>query len=512
MYSPAASEPTKDNGDMKVSDLAETTVGFSSDRPAWRRFKVPLLVLAPAIVFVSLCAVVIPVVTSLLITSKSVTEDLSRTYLDSIMQSTRQKVIKSLDPQRNALGALGRLPETSATMSNQFNMISQKPTWQLMANIMRAYGLDGIQCYTASFVPSIGSSAPIRFNTTLVTYLTASRSFIPPTTDIAIAVEDLSVPGSASQYPINQTTLELLNGTTPQLTAYPWDMTFSPAVIELLQPVPRREPFFGQTFNQQKLRGASISQVYTSYTNSSLNYACGASIIVDTAWVNLLIEAAGAGTSNVLLLLDINAKMDFISSSNRPSTYDQILSGKVSAETLSQSIRAAVLQRFGDYKGFAARQDDKPFQSIIEGAAWILNVGSVEMTTYSSDNLVLVVATPRAAIFAKIDAAQVRSVAIAVGLSVAIAVLMAVLFALIVNPLRHLARAMAMLTQMDFAALDNGKILEETSHISEIRNVQVTFTTMVRAFAGGIKKNRELQQKPGAAIKRSADRKDSTQN
>ncbi|KAJ3011546.1 hypothetical protein HKX48_006783 [Thoreauomyces humboldtii] len=90
--------------------------------------------------------------------------------------------------------------------------------------------------------------------------------------------------------------------------------------------------------------------------------------------------------------------------------------------------------------------------------------------------------------------ARKKSLGIAIGLSIGISLLMALLFAMIVAPLRSLAQAMQMLTQMDFASLHKGDILSQKSAISEIRNVQGVFSTMVKAFAGGIKQNRDLQQ------------------
>ncbi|KAJ3156085.1 hypothetical protein HDU86_004053 [Geranomyces michiganensis] len=96
-------------------------------------------------------------------------------------------------------------------------------------------------------------------------------------------------------------------------------------------------------------------------------------------------------------------------------------------------------------------------------------------------------------IFARIDSAQKKSIGLAIGLSIGIGMLMALLFALIVTPLRRLAHAMGLLTTLDFTSLHKGDILEQKSAISEIRNVQGTFSTMVKAFAGGIKQNRDLQ-------------------
>ncbi|KAJ3132358.1 hypothetical protein HDU90_007419 [Geranomyces variabilis] len=165
-----------------------------------------------------------------------------------------------------------------------------------------------------------------------------------------------------------------------------------------------------------------------------------------------------------ILLLDSKDSLTLVSTSNRAVTYDQAFLShldKAFNETLSQSLRAAVIAKYGTYSGLVADSNlGKSFE---------------------------------AQIYAPIDSANKKSLGLAIGLSVGIGMLMALLFALIVTSLRRLAHAMGLLTSLDFASLHKGDILEQKSAISEIRNVQHTFSTMVKAFAGGIKQNRDLQ-------------------
>ncbi|KAJ3153049.1 hypothetical protein HDU86_005347 [Geranomyces michiganensis] len=172
-------------------------------------------------------------------------------------------------------------------------------------------------------------------------------------------------------------------------------------------------------------------------------------------------------------------------------------------ETLSESLRQVVIAKYGSYDGMVADPKlGESFEANVEGDTWIVLVGRLQMDDYEADQLVVIVAVPRATIFSRIDSAKKKSMGLAIGLSVGIGMLMALLFALIVTPLRRLAAAMGLLTNMDFASLHKGDILEQKSMISEIRKVQATFSTMVKAFAGGIKKNKEMavkQMRPGGA-------------
>ncbi|KAJ3176629.1 hypothetical protein HDU87_004957 [Geranomyces variabilis] len=500
--------------EAKISELAATARQEEKKDPLWKRFNIPLLVLAPALILLALAAVVVPVSVVLSKSSHDVTDDLSQTYFADILSNTQEKVLRSTDPQLYALYAFGALPSTAKAMTNRYNLLAETELWQLMAQISIKYELDGTQCYTATWAPGVPQTPPATFDTTNITYINLGRKTRPPYSDTGVAVQDLSAHGAAAQWAIDQTSYSLVNETQwitnttapwnyttyaangyywPILTAYPWDLTPSPTVQQLLLPNPKLEPYFSMSYNNQGLRGASISQVYTS-ADPSLNYACGATITVDSRWNALLIEAAGVNTANKILLLDNTDQLALVSTSNRNISFGQALEGTGSNETLSESLRSAVISKYGTYGGLAADPLlGTSFEAQVEGATWILLVDRVKFTSYDSDQLVVVLGVPRASIFSRIDSAQKKSLGVAVGLSIGIGILMALLFAVIVTPLRRLAHAMGLLTNMDFASLHKGTILEEKSAITEIRNVQRTFSTMVKAFAGGIKKNRDLQ-------------------
>ncbi|KAJ3161024.1 hypothetical protein HDU88_007440 [Geranomyces variabilis] len=145
--------------------------------------------------------------------------------------------------------------------------------------------------------------------------------------------------------------------------------------------------------------------------------------------------------------MDNNEGMDLISSSNRHRTYAQVLKGANGTETLSESVRAAVLARYGDYNTLAKKAGET-FEAGIDGQTYFLLAGTVKLTAYEENELVLVIAIPRSTIFSEIDSAHTHSMIIAVALS---------------TGLGHLAKAMGLLTQMNFGALENGKILDESN-------------------------------------------------
>ncbi|KAJ3144388.1 hypothetical protein HK101_002713 [Irineochytrium annulatum] len=104
---------------------------------------------------------------------------------------------------------------------------------------------------------------------------------------------------------------------------------------------------------------------------------------------------------------------------------------------------------------------------------------------------VLVIAVPRSDFFGNIDKMNKNVLIIAICVSVGGIALTALVSFLSLRPLSVLVQAMGLLTKLDFTALE-GNILEARSSIAEVRQLQVTFSTMCKAFASGLRKNKEL--------------------
>ncbi|KAJ3172551.1 hypothetical protein HDU88_005879 [Geranomyces variabilis] len=519
-------------GEAKISDLAASARKSEKEEPLWKRFSIPLMLLAPALILGALVAVVLPVSVVLIRSSQDVTNDLSQTYFASMMASTQGKIYHSLDAQRYALLAFGPLASTAVAMSHRYNILGETAMWKQMMHLTAKYGLDACQCYTATWAPGVSKTPPGTWSTTNVTWLQTGHRYIPPFSNFAVSIEDLSSNGNGMQYDLDQTTFDLVNATFAiynatgaepfNMTTYAingnlwpiiaiegYDLSYAPTLQELLVPNPRREIFYTLATTPEGLHVTAVSQVYQS-ADPDLLFSCGAGITIDSTWSHLLMDAAGANTGNKILLLDSTDTLPLVSTSNRNISYGQALTKVKFNETLSASLRAAVVAKYGKYSSMLSDPDfGKSFEAQVEGDTWIIVLGRVQLTAYASNTLVVVLAVPRASIFSRIDSAQKKSLGLAIGLSVGIGMLMALLFALIVTPLRRLAHAMGLLTNLDFASLNKGNILDQKSAITEIRNVQRTFSTMVKAFAGGIKQNRDLQtqqSKQGGGSSQTASR------
>ncbi|KAI8590407.1 hypothetical protein BDZ88DRAFT_109311 [Geranomyces variabilis] len=92
-----------------------------------------------------------------------------------------------------------------------------------------------------------------------------------------------------------------------------------------------------------------------------------------------------------ILLLDSKDSLTLVSTSNRAVTYDQAFLShldKAFNETLSQSLRAAVIAKYGTYSGLVADSNlGKSFEAQVEGNTWILLVNRLQFTTYDADQI-----------------------------------------------------------------------------------------------------------------------------
>ncbi|KAJ3208422.1 hypothetical protein HDU82_002511 [Entophlyctis luteolus] len=95
--------------------------------------------------------------------------------------------------------------------------------------------------------------------------------------------------------------------------------------------------------------------------------------------------------------------------------------------------------------------------------------------------------------FASVDKAQdqARILGSIVSVVGVIAAVLCVYYAM--TPLRELAAAMRMLTNLDFSSLEDWESLTKPSYITEVRNLRETFGTMCKAFAAAIRSNREIK-------------------
>ncbi|KAI8800124.1 hypothetical protein BJ742DRAFT_780716 [Cladochytrium replicatum] len=116
---------------------------------------------------------------------------------------------------------------------------------------------------------------------------------------------------------------------------------------------------------------------------------------------------------------------------------------------------------------------------------------AVRLRSGIRDDFALVVAMPRSQFTRDIDASKTKGTILAILFAVLGLVMGVALTLLATWPLKTMTKNMEKATKLDFSMLESGKF-NESNFFLEIRNMQRTFNTMIKAFAGAIKNNRNL--------------------
>ncbi|KAI8584893.1 hypothetical protein BDZ88DRAFT_435108 [Geranomyces variabilis] len=224
-------------------------------------------------------------------------------------------------------------------------------------------------------------------------------------------------------------------------------------------------------------------------------YGCTAGIATTTTW-NSLLKNFKPTNDSVLVLL--GAEFNLMASSNMllvPSSSPTGVSFNVAvADEWTQAFQKLFVTRYSSQTGKAlvdARRGFS-FEASINGTEFIVGISVANVTQYDEDQMFLIAGIPRHQIYGKIESAKKQSTAVVIGISVAVTTFVAGVFVAVALPLLRLSQEMAQLTKLDFGTLETSGALDRRSLIWELRKVQITFATMVRAFAGAIKRNRAM--------------------
>ncbi|KAJ3005685.1 hypothetical protein HKX48_000512 [Thoreauomyces humboldtii] len=297
--------------------------------------------------------------------------------------------------------------------------------------------------------------------------------------------------------------------TVPQ---YPIPYPFSPIIpgtgamqLGLIPAAPK--PFWAyNSANNGLTLGLVIQQFWSTARPAPANpptYACMAGLQIFTTWINMMRDAKPISTAVVAMFE--SEKLTILSSSewivnNTASTASGgvVTYGTPIRDSLTPGFETAMQNRFlaaftGDPAAVVAA--DPSFELDVLGTTWIINVDLVALGTYNYALLML--AVPRSEVYGPIDKARKRAQALSIGISIAAAIFIAGVFVIVVLPLSALVNQMTLLTKFDFGSLETSGQLDKRSWIWELRQVQIVFSTMVKAFAGAIAANKKIMYQGG---------------
>ncbi|KAJ3284779.1 hypothetical protein HK104_009774 [Borealophlyctis nickersoniae] len=481
----------------KISDLAKESK-FKSKSARWIP-RIPLTVLAPGLVLCALVAVVVPNTVILQQASQESTQFLSDSYLSAMMGDVKYKVLTTVQRLYPSLDAVVDSPEVAASFPNNLDHMETDITIQKLAMLKKTTGADSVSCLMGRWNDGYNNTSPINLNTVNTTFITVLVDPVDKKETVA-NVKDFRNRTHSSYYKLDPDTLMPLTPNAPYFIGKA-DQTATYSVrAQLGVPSIPAKTMHYYTLITTTLgsRLANVARLRFMAANSpNPTYACAAGIRVDSSW-NALLNQSKPSTSSVVAMLS-QKNLTLVASSNTflsnifNVTGDTFGDAVATYDNFTLALRDSVYNRFGNFNMAVGNGFNSYVDSVDGGEPWIINMSPVNFSTYvDTDSVLVVAAIPRKDLFGVIDAAKKRSTSTVIGISVAMGVLVTSVFVAVALPLMKLAKAMGVLTNLDFAQLEESKVMDGNSLIWELYNVQTTFSTMVKAFAGGIKKNKEM--------------------
>ncbi|KAJ3148819.1 hypothetical protein HK101_002111 [Irineochytrium annulatum] len=488
-----------DSLNTSIADLAkDARKDETESRP---KIHLPLSVLVISLLLVGLAAVCIPLATILSSSSASTINDLSTVIMQ---ESTERLVTRVQDvlavPFSLISLTISNLPLRRAITTNYNNLQNEllkteTDTFSFLSDLsFTSPYINGIACatYPNLFTPG----APLVMQAPNTTFLASYRN--------------ASGSSASGALYMDFSTEKMLWGRWFDPTSY----AFTPAVKVPNYPVwdyampsfmfftamvtnPSPKPFISFSFNEGTLI-FGVNLMYIPPGSTKPTYSCSIGV-ENQASLGSLFESIKITANSRILMIDVNTGMMLASSTPNslfhvtnftdPTLPAESWTIATTNDTYANMIGKALIGSYGNYSGVPNTGLTVTLQNVQigDGQPWFINMQYLDQPS----NWLLIVAIPRADFFANTDAANRKALIISIAVSALGLIISAVIAFFALRPLYGLAKAMELLTSMDFKALE-GNILTRRSFISEVRVLQVTFSTMCKAFASGIRRNQML--------------------
>ncbi|KAJ3287045.1 hypothetical protein HDU76_007892, partial [Blyttiomyces sp. JEL0837] len=456
------------------------------------------------VVIVALAAVTGPVGAILGNTSESTTNDLSNTVMLQAVDIAANQIQDVLDqPNRLLQVAVPDSNVKKAMIYNFNNLKNETDVFDLFGNMAATSPwLNGLIC--VSYPNLFGLSPPGRFGPNL----TAIASYRAGASGVGAKFGRYWVDWSTNGYMMQSsynTTSNSYDAPAPLSVPYMYIIGNSDAVIKMLSDPLGTDTWYSYSYTQAVMIGSVTrhmidNQISTKHPLYSCSVNMEANLALGALFTSLKVTPNSKlfmiDSTNGILLANSVPNSIFWTNYSDPYLSSSIpWTPTMSNDTLLNKLGQTLLNLYGNYSKVPYNNGQTlSIQTPIgDGQEWFIN------TKYLArpNNWLLVIAIPRNDFFSNIDAAKKRVLIISISVAVAGVVLVSVASFLALRPLYKLTEAMKLLTKMDFSALE-GNILKDRSLIAEVRGLQITFSTMCKAFAAGIRKNKNLMTTTGA--------------
>ncbi|KAJ3100807.1 hypothetical protein HDU97_001925 [Phlyctochytrium planicorne] len=488
-----ANAPSGDTDGLNTSIADLAAESKAAKRESF--FKIPTVVLVSTLLIVTLGAVAGPLGWILQTNTVNTINTLGQTIMTQAMDKVVTKVQDVLDiPFALVEMTLRNQALERAMIYNSKSLRNETDTFLFLSSVYNASEwMNGVSC--ASY-PNIFDNQPINRQLPNTTFIASYKLDGNPNNALYM---DFSSAPYLAQLNYSLTTETFGQPFLPYGTAVNWAalMPTFEFFNYMIDKPKELDPWVSISFNQGVMIAGVNKFTYTSQFASHPSYSCSVGFENEKALGRLFSEIKVTDNAHVLMIDTTTGKL--IANSVRNSVFkvkdfnDPYLPVEhfdlsTSNDTFANMIGKTLTNLYGGYAKVPRSASVVTNQvDIGDGQQWFLNTQYLARPS----QWLVVLAVPRQDFFAETDRATKKAVTFSSIIAV-VGVLIAVVSAFfLMRPLYKLAKAMELLTNLDFSALEGG-ILKERSFVAEVQHVQITFSKLCAAFAAGIRRNKAL--------------------
>ncbi|KAI8803752.1 hypothetical protein BJ742DRAFT_484956 [Cladochytrium replicatum] len=457
---------------------------------------VPFVITLPLMFLCAMVAGVVPSLYIVLSTAKSSVDEMTSNIILTTTLSATLAFIQQLKQVSDTTTVFADMEEVSELMSTQMYNFGDNPKLNLLADKFRARSPGALSCIGRANLFGLATTTPPAGEQNSTYY----QLVIPGRVCWTDYNSSMSLCSS-----FNRTTGVRFGPTSINPTFPKWGTLASTPISTLPQNGCPETGEWISFLSQAGILFFNFGTCPTMQLNKNGTYVCVTSFSPSR---NFLSEITPAGLNRMFVITNEN-KIAFASVSVNltDGNKSMVVIDKVS-DPIIADIGAALLSHYGGGVSkmpyFNASQFKDTTANLINEFPIASDNGEIWATTAfrlragSKDNFALVVSLPKSQFSAAINQSQEHGMIIAALLASLGSIVGVVFTVLAVWPLKKIIKNMSKATKMDFSMLKDGKF-DEGNVFIEIRSLQRTFNTMIKAFAGAIKANQKLQSATGGS-------------
>ncbi|KAJ3332583.1 hypothetical protein HDU76_013760 [Blyttiomyces sp. JEL0837] len=482
-----------DSMSTSISDLASEAKRAELANGRWKP-KFPISCVVTFIVILTLAAVAVPLGAIISLQSTSSINDLSTLVMSQAVNNTFNQVQETiLQPKKLLQVAATNQDLQTALTTNVNSLRTETNNFNFLMTLAKSNDyLNGIDCATYPNIHGNGDTTTSWPNVTFFAIYRDARISVENGGELFLFMDFTTGPYLYSYNPLQSPSTAVSDYIYNFAQTLPMQQFYT----RMFTNPKDTNPTYWYSYNHGALLTSVSQNVYTSVSSTHPSFTCTIGF-ENSRSLDPLFENIKVTPNTHLFMMDVNTgsllansvphSVFRISNYSDPMLPVEQYSPENTNDTVVRDLGAFIKGKYGNYSLVPNLNSTVTLTTTINGVQWFINLRYLD----DPNNWLLVVAIPRSDFFDKTDNAAKLAIILSSVIGVVGVGLAAVASIFAMRPLSKLTKAMEKLTKLDFAALE-GNILNERSFMREVRDLQITFATMCKAFASGIRRNKAL--------------------